>query len=353
MQISSLIQIISEKDFIEKSNPILNGYSKILILTDTNVAEHCLPILLNLIPQLSTAEVIEVDPGEESKSLEVSNHIWQHLAELNADRNTLIINLGGGMITDLGAWIASTYKRGIPFIHIPTTVLAMADAAIGGKSGINHSGFKNNIGTFAKPKFTLLYSPFLRTLSPEEKISGFAEIIKTGLIADQEVWNLVKEIDPEEIDDQSEVIFTIANIKYEITENDFKEIGIRKTLNFGHTIGHALESYFLDHSSPISHGFAVGLGMICETALSTEVNNLDAKISQDIIEHLKWIYDPQTFALPKFEEIKRYLLQDKKNENNQIQFVLLDSPGKASFNHPISLEVIERQYRKSLFASNV
>jgi len=352
MQIPPIFLISSEKEFAEKSIILFEGYSKILILTDSHVAEHCLTSLIAMAPKLADAEVLEVDPGEGSKSVDVSIHLWTHLAELNADRNTLLINFGGGMITDLGGWIASTYKRGIPFIHIPTTVVAMGDAAIGGKTGIDHGGFKNMIGTFTNPECTLIYTGFLKSLPAVERRAGFAEIIKTGLVADLEVWNLAKDLEPEETDELTDIIHKTAMIKQKITEQDFRETGLRKILNFGHTIGHALESYFIERSTPVAHGIAVGLGMICETRLSAEVNNLDAAVSREIIDHLSWIYNPTEFELPVFGELKRYLLQDKKTHNNQLMFVLLDKPGKASFNHPISLDIIELHYNLSLLHIN-
>lgn len=348
MKISEIIFTSDETEFGSVISAEIKAYSRIFILTDSNVAEYCLPTLISTVPQLADAEVLEVEPGEESKSIEVSNHLWSHLAELNADRNTLLINLGGGMVTDLGGWIASTYKRGIPFIHIPTTLLAMADASIGGKTGIDHNGFKNIIGTFAQPKSTILFTKFLESLPEIEKISGFAEILKTGLIADQSIWNMAKDADPEATDELGELIQKTAQKKKEIVTEDFYETGLRKTLNFGHTIGHAIESYFLDQSEPLAHGIAVGLGMICETSISIHSNTLDRQKGMEIIEHLSLIYDSTQYNLPPFGDLKKYILQDKKNADNQIMFVLLKSAGEACYNQKVDIKMIEENYAASL-----
>ena len=229
----------SLNEYISQLNP-----SKIFILVDENTHNHCLPILLPNLETDAPFEVIEIEAGEENKNIGTATQLWEIFSEMEADRKSLLINLGGGVVTDLGGFVASTYKRGIRFINLPTTLLAMCDASIGGKTGIDHQYLKNVIGTFALPEAILFYPKFLDTLKFEELRSGFAEMLKHGLIADEKHWNdliSLEKIAPQFIEP---FIQRSMEIKQDVVSKDFREQNIRKNLNFGHTIGHAVESLF-------------------------------------------------------------------------------------------------------------
>lgn len=306
--------------------------SKLFFLVDENTHEHCLPILL---PNLETEipfEILEIEAGEEMKTIETAAQLWQILAEFEADRKSLIINLGGGVITDLGGFVASTYKRGIPFINIPTSLLAMCDASIGGKTGIDHSFLKNIVGTFALPLKIFYYPNFLKTLPFSELRSGFAEMLKHGLIADHNHWEQLIAIDtlsPEQI---APHIGTSMEIKQRVVNEDFKEENIRKTLNFGHTIGHALESLFIQNGKPIPHGEAVALGMIFETELSHLEGLISKEKAEFIISQIKKFYPYINIPFTN-EDILSLMVNDKKNTNGNINFSLITDIGNCIFDH--------------------
>lgn len=306
--------------------------SKLFFLVDENTHEYCLPILL---PNLETDipfEILEIEAGEEMKTIETAAQLWQILAEFEADRKSLIINLGGGVITDLGGFVASTYKRGIPFINIPTSLLAMCDASIGGKTGIDHSFLKNIVGTFALPLKIFYYPNFLKTLPFSELRSGFAEMLKHGLIADHNHWEQLISIDtlsPEQI---APHIGTSMEIKQRVVNEDFKEENIRKTLNFGHTIGHALESLFIQNGKPIPHGEAVALGMIFETELSHLEGLISKEKAEFIISQIKRFYPYINIPFTN-EDILSLMVNDKKNTNGNINFSLITDIGNCIFDY--------------------
>lgn len=314
--------------------------SKIYFLVDENTHEYCLPILLGNLEMSLSFEIIEIEAGEDLKTIETATHLWEILSEFQADRKSIIINLGGGVITDLGGFIASTYKRGIKFINIPTTLLGMCDASIGGKTGIDHAFLKNVIGTFAEPEQIFVYPEFLKTLPFEELRSGFAEMLKHGLIADEKHWNdliSIENLSPESI---SLYIETSMKIKEKVVLEDFKEQHIRKTLNFGHTIGHALESLFLKSGKPIPHGEAVVLGMICETQLSYLNHLISVETSEMIIKNLQRFYPYIAISEFKNDEILTLMKNDKKNSAGNINFSLLTALGKCNFDFSVSEEQI-------------
>lgn len=314
--------------------------SKILILCDENTHEYCLPTLL---PNLETDipfEIIEIEAGEELKTIDTAIQLWEIFSEFEADRKTLLINLGGGVITDLGGFVASTYKRGIKFINIPTTLLGMCDASIGGKTGIDHQYLKNIVGTFALPEEIFVYPDFLKTLPFEELRSGFAEMLKHGLITDKKHWNDLIEIDELRAESVSPHIQQSMKIKQEVVEKDFKEQNIRKTLNFGHTIGHAVESLFLSKGRIIPHGECVALGMICETHLSFLENLISEETSQQIINNIRKFYPYLNIEAFSNEEIIALMQNDKKNSEGKINFALLKDIGNSVFDYKSNLENI-------------
>ncbi|MGZ4158944.1 MAG: 3-dehydroquinate synthase, partial [Bacteroidia bacterium] len=241
-----------------------NKYSKIFILVDENTLKFCYPQLVEKIEPFEHAEIIEIDSGEESKTIEVCVQIWSALSEYGADRKSLFVNLGGGVIGDMGGFIASTFKRGMDFINIPTTLLSQVDASVGGKVGVDMNHFKNEIGVFNDPSAVFINLNFLNTLDKRQILSGFAEIIKHALIADVNYWAKVRTADFANFDSFDELVKTSVYIKNTIVLEDPKEKGIRKVLNFGHTVGHAVETFFLEQDSKkhLLHGEAIAIGMI-------------------------------------------------------------------------------------------
>ncbi len=314
--------------------------TKIIILVDENTHEHCLPILLGNMETEIPFEIIEIEPGEDLKTIETATQLWEILSEFEVDRKSLMINLGGGVITDLGGFVASTYKRGIKFVNIPTTLLGMCDASIGGKTGIDHHFLKNIIGTFAEPQQIFVYPDFLRTLPFVELRSGFAEMLKHGLIADEKHWkdlSSIENLNPESI---YPFIETSMKIKQNVVEIDFKEQNVRKTLNFGHTIGHAVESLFLQSNQLIPHGEAVALGMICETHLSFLENLINAETEEEIIKKIRKFYPFIPINAFSTEQLLALMKNDKKNSDGKISFALIDKIGNCQFDCAVSGENI-------------
>jgi 3-dehydroquinate synthase len=316
------------------------SFSKIFILVDENTHEYCLPVLLGNMETDLGFEILEIEAGEEMKNIQTANQLWEILTEMQADRKALVINLGGGVITDMGGFVAATYKRGIQFINIPTTLLSMCDASIGGKTGIDLMHYKNMVGTFTFPERIFVYPKFLETLPFKELKSGFAEMLKHGLIADKIHWeNLIRmgKPDPEAIIPHIE---TSMGIKQEIVNKDFQEKNIRKTLNFGHTIGHAIESLCLQQENPILHGEAVAMGMIAETYLAYLEELLTEEDRTFIIESLQKYYPYLDISDFKDEDIFGLLRNDKKNTDRNINFSLISGIGSCVFDHQCSEENI-------------
>ncbi|MDR6515434.1 3-dehydroquinate synthase [Chryseobacterium camelliae] len=315
-------------------------FSKIFILTDENVHEYCLPVLLGNLNTDIAFEILEVEPGEEMKNVQTANQLWEILTEMQADRQALVINLGGGVITDMGGFVASTYKRGIRFINIPTTLLSMCDASIGGKTGIDLMHYKNMVGTFSFPEQIFVYPKFLETLPFKELRSGFAEMLKHGLIADKIHWNELTQLSKPDSESLIPYIQTSMDIKQDFVNKDFQEKNIRKTLNFGHTIGHAIESLCLEQGNPVLHGEAVAAGMICEAYLSYQEGLISEEESDIIIDALKKYYPYLDISDFDDEAILSLLLNDKKNTDRRINFSLLTSIGSCNFDYQCDEKMI-------------
>lgn len=335
-----MIQKLDEN--FSELNSFLNSknYSKIFLLVDENTHEYCLPILLGNLETDLSFEILEIEAGEEMKTIETAVQLWEILTEMNADRNALMINLGGGVISDLGGFIASTYKRGIDFINVPTTLLAMCDASIGGKTGIDLLHFKNMVGTFANPQRIFLYPEFLRTLPFEDLRSGFAEMLKHGLIKSEKHWNdltAIDELSPENI---FPFIEASMDIKQTVVEADFDEKSVRKILNFGHTIGHAIESLFLKQGKPIPHGEAVAIGMICETRLAFLDGLIDENTQKTAVDGISKFFPYADISSLDDAELYSLMLKDKKNVTDSPSFSLISSVGICNFDHKSSLENI-------------
>ncbi|MGE8553291.1 MAG: 3-dehydroquinate synthase [Chryseobacterium jejuense] len=308
-------------------------FSKIFILVDENTHEYCLPVLLGNMETDLGFEILEIEAGEEMKNIQTANQLWEILTEMQADRKALVINLGGGVITDMGGFVASTYKRGIKFINIPTTLLSMCDASIGGKTGIDLMHYKNMVGTFAFPEQIFIYPKFLETLPFKELRSGFAEMLKHGLIADKAHWNQLIQLHKLDVEAVAPYIQNSMDIKQDVVEKDFHESNIRKTLNFGHTIGHAVESLCLQQENPILHGEAVAMGMICEAHLAYLENLLSEEDSKVIIENIQRYYPYLDISDFKDEDITALLLNDKKNVDSKINFSLLTGIGECNYDY--------------------
>lgn len=311
-----------------------NKYSKLFILVDENSLKFCYPQLVDKIEAFKDAEIIEIDSGEKSKTIEVCAQIWAALSEYGADRKSLFVNIGGGVISDMGGFIASTFKRGIDFINIPTTLLAQVDASIGGKVGVDLNHLKNEIGVFNNPSAVFVNSNFLNTLDKRQILSGFAEIIKHALIGDANYWAKVINADFADLNSFDELIRTSIHIKNTIVLEDPKEQNARKVLNFGHTVGHAIETFSLEHENKkyLLHGEAVAIGIICEAYLSHKICKLsNVQLSQITAFILK------NFKAVKIESIDSHRLielmrHDKKNEKGDINFSLLSAIGKCEVN---------------------
>lgn len=319
-------------------------FSKIFILTDENVHEYCLPVLLGNLNTDIAFEILEVEPGEEMKNVQTANQLWEILTEMQADRQALVINLGGGVITDMGGFVASTYKRGIRFINIPTTLLSMCDASIGGKTGIDLMHYKNMVGTFSFPEQIFVYPKFLETLPFKELRSGFAEMLKHGLIADKIHWNELTQLSKPDSESLIPYIQTSMDIKQDVVNKDFQEKNIRKTLNFGHTIGHAIESLCLEQGNPVLHGEAVAAGMICEAYLSYQEGLISEEESDTVIDALKRYYPYLDISDFDDDAILSLLLNDKKNTDRRINFSLLTGIGSCNFDYQCD----EKMIRKAL-----
>ncbi len=327
-------------------NSVLKVYNdrgvKVFFLVDENTHEACLPPLLQELPDLGEYEVLEVPPGEASKSIEVSYQLWGALSELGADRHSLLVNVGGGMITDLGGFIASTYKRGVPFVNVPTSLLAMVDAAVGGKTGVDVGGVKNMVGTFSSSEGVFIVPDFLYSLPDRELIAGFAEVVKHALISSPERWRAVKSCKPQDLRENQDLVRDSLSVKLDIVESDPLEKGDRKFLNFGHTLGHAIESHFLetqpDHA--LLHGEAVAIGMWLELELSVKNCGLDPSIKEGIQGYLTSIFPKPELAKESWEDILAWLKHDKKNESGAVRFVLLESLGKPVANVEIDKDQI-------------
>jgi 3-dehydroquinate synthase len=333
---------------------LLADYSmcKKVIMVDENTHDCCLEYLLTAFPSLEDAEVMLLPAGEENKALEVCYQVWSAMLEYQINRNDLVINLGGGVVTDLGGFIASVYKRGIDFIHIPTSLMGMVDAAIGGKNGVDLNGLKNIIGTITQPKAVFVDAGFLETLPPEEIFNGYAEMLKHALILDNSYWNQLKSLNSEEELIQIQHVIRSIELKKQVVEADPNEKGLRKLLNFGHTLGHALESYFLS-KKPIAHGHAVALGMIGESYISYKRGVLSQDAYREIEQCIIRIFPMLEIPEEAIETLIELMRNDKKNERNVLNFVLLKEIGTAQVNAEIlPSEVGEALLHLSLLAQH-
>jgi 3-dehydroquinate synthase len=311
---------------------------RIFILCDENTKSKCLPILVSVLRNRYTIILIEISSGEQNKNIHTCIDIWSQLNASGADKNDILINLGGGVVSDIGGFVAATYKRGIDFINIPTSLMGMTDAAIGGKTGVDLQHIKNCIGVIDFPVATFIYPDFLKTLDDRNISNGLAEIYKHALIADKVLWDKFPDFIPER-NSIAAFINDSLSVKIKIVAQDPYEKGIRKILNFGHTIGHSLESCFLEkHGGDFLHGEAIIAGMIMEVKLSEKYANLNNDVADHIIQKLISVFGIQDFSSISATELIAYMRHDKKNQQHEFRFSLLRSIGDAVWDVNVSEE---------------
>jgi 3-dehydroquinate synthase len=344
--VSSPIQDVEVGNITESSlGEILDNYSNrgVIIIVDQNTHDLCLEFLITTFPQLKKSEIILLPVGEENKVMEVCMQVWNAFSEYGFGRKDLVLNLGGGVVTDMGGFLASVYKRGMDFIHIPTSLLGMIDASIGGKNGIDLNQYKNQLGTITAPKRVFVDPIFMETLPEAEFYNGYAEMLKYALIRDKLLFEEIKDFSKENDFSNIDVIVKCIQIKVDIVDGDLYEKASRKLLNFGHTVGHAIEGYFLE-SVPISHGHAVALGMCAEAYLSMDRGDLSKEEYKQIEGVLTRVYPFIKFSDEDTKSIIELMYNDKKNESGKIYSVLLKEIGVSTFHNELS----EKEIGKAL-----
>ncbi len=312
-------------------------YSKVAVLLDENTMNHCYAHIKDGLPD---HETIVVRSGEEQKNLQTSALIWEEMTGMALDRHAILVVVGGGVLGDMGGFCAATYKRGIDFMLIPTTLLAQVDASVGGKLGIDFNSFKNHIGVFQQPVLTLLYSGFLRSLPPAELRSGYAEVIKHCLISDKEMFNTIasRELSSQDWDS---IIRHSVTFKARVTTEDPREKGLRKILNAGHTIGHALESHLLLSGTRILHGEAIAVGLISESYIAAKRGFLREDELTIIVDYILKVFGKVSLRDTDIQMSSMLALQDKKNRDNKVLCVLLEGIGKCKWDEEISISEIK------------
>jgi 3-dehydroquinate synthase len=321
-------------------------FSKIFIIVDTHTHDFCLSKFMSNLETEVPIEIIEIEAGEQHKTIDTCVGVWNALSELEADRKSLLINLGGGVVTDLGGFVACTFKRGIKYINVPTSLLAMVDASVGGKTGVDLGSLKNQIGIINSGEMVLVDTSFLESLPQSHLISGMAEMLKHGLIYDRNYWNKVSKLSEQNQEGLNQLIYESVLIKHDIVEQDPFEGGIRKHLNFGHTLGHAIESYFLSHPDKhdLLHGEAIAIGMIMESYISTELLGFPKADLEQVTKVINTIYKPVTINSEDYNPIIELMKYDKKNEHGNINFVLLESIGKPKRDCLVDNALIEKAF---------
>lgn len=343
-------KIVYSQNLCSDVRPLFGGLApeQIFIITDSGSNKCCLGVLLSALPELKGARVIMLKEGDENKNLDAVISIWRFLVENGATRSSLVINLGGGMVTDLGGFAASTFKRGVRFINIPTTLLSMIDAATGGKTGFNFKGLKNEIGVINKASEVIIYPTYLQTLTKEELLSGYAEMIKHALLSSENDLMELLSSAPSHIEPEMwlEIIRKSLQVKENIVAVDPMEKGIRKALNLGHTVGHAFESFSHQSASlgggkPLSHGHAVAFGLAVELFLSYKHNGLDNRLLSTVNSYIKEHYGTYSIGCDDYESLYALMLHDKKNSAiGAVNFTLLSKPGSPEINRTLTKEQI-------------
>jgi 3-dehydroquinate synthase len=340
-----MTQVVISKDINKELAQFLseNQYDKLFVLADTHTYRLCFPVIQSL-PAIEQATPIVIEAGDTHKNLEQLAVVWAALSNNGASRNSLLINLGGGMITDLGGFAGATFKRGLHTLNIPTTLMASVDAAVGGKTGINFNGLKNEIGSFYFPDCVLIDCVFLQTLDRDNVLSGYAEMIKHGLIDSEKVLNklLAFDLETKALNTcvLNELVKESVAIKEHIVTEDPKEKGIRKALNLGHTIGHAFESLSFAKRHPILHGHAVAAGLVAELYLSYKRCGFPLATLRRTVNFIKTHYPPFLYDCDDYDALYELMTHDKKNEGGVINFTLLAQLGDIRINQSIDKESI-------------
>ncbi|MBK7817731.1 MAG: 3-dehydroquinate synthase [Sphingobacteriaceae bacterium] len=335
--------IIFDTNTFSKLNSFLKKgkYSRLIVLADSNTINECYPILAKNCALIQKADILEIDAGEAIKTLDACKELWETLSEAQVDKNALLVNVGGGVITDIGGFVASVYKRGIDFIHIPTSLLAMADASVGGKCGVDLNSLKNQLGTITQPKAVFINTLFLNTLPQRQLANGVAEIIKMGLIADAK---LVKAMQ-----DNKTLLDTLIKrsvaLKMAIVKKDPNDKSVRKILNFGHTIGHAIESYFLGTKDELLHGEAIAIGMFIESLIAFDKKMIKTNELQTIVDLIKPNYQVLEFSQEEEQKIIELMLHDKKNKNNKIRMSLINKIGSCKYDVEVNVSQIQKAFK--------
>lgn len=323
-------------DAVSSCNP-----DKTFILVDETTAEKCLPLVSGC-ANLEGAKVITIKANDTHKDINSLASVWQELSSNGATRHSCLVNLGGGMVTDLGGFAASTFKRGIKFVNVPTTLLAMVDASVGGKTGINFAGLKNEVGVFNDADSVLIDTVFLRTLDENNICSGYAEMLKHGLISDEHHWReLVNfELRQPDLNKLQTMVADSIKVKERIVEEDPYEHGIRKALNLGHTFGHAFESMAMKHGQPILHGYAVAYGLVCELFLSCSKTGFPTDKMRQTVSYIRDNYGQYAFTCDDYPELIELMHHDKKNTAGIVNFTLLGGVGDIRINQTATKEEI-------------
>lgn len=325
-------------DYLEE-----NFCSKVFILVDSNTREFCLPVFLEKVNFTLSVEIIDIKAGEVYKNIDTCSHLWKRLSDLGADRKSLVINLGGGVITDMGGFVSSTFKRGINFINVPTTLLSMVDASVGGKTGVDLGALKNQIGLFSNPEMVLIDMDFLNTVSEREMRSGLAEIIKYGFTFDKSLWDIIRPFKSIDLDKIKPLVYRSIEIKNNVVLEDLLENNIRKSLNFGHTMGHAIESYFLESESKkdLTHGEAIAIGMIIELYYSSKLYGFPIKYTEDLKSFVNSFYGRVPIEQEDLHAIIDLMKYDKKNVSGKVNFVLVEALETCQLDVQIDANLIE------------
>ena len=322
------------------------------VLVDEHTFQYCLP-LIQTVPCMKDAISIRIGAGDIHKNIETLAHVWKELGDNGATRHSLMINLGGGMVTDLGGFAASTFKRGIKYINIPTTLLAMVDASVGGKTGINFNGLKNEIGVFSPAQSVLINTEFLKTLDINNILSGYAEMLKHGLISTTGHWAELLTFDMNNIDYQAlqTLVDKSVKIKEDIVTQDPYEKGIRKALNLGHTVGHAFESLAMETNRPVLHGYAVAWGIVCELYFSHLKVGFPKDKLRQTLQFIKDNYGVFVFDCKQYDRLYEFMTHDKKNSAGIINFTLMGEIGDIRINQSATKQEIMDMldfYRESM-----
>jgi 3-dehydroquinate synthase len=321
---------------------VTKNYDKIFVVTDNHTHEKCLPLISGTLLSRKPV-IINLESGDKHKNLEQVSHIWDVLSNNGASRNSALINLGGGMVTDLAGFAGATFKRGLHNINIPTTLMASVDAATGGKTGINFNGLKNEIGSFYHPDCVMIDCNFLKTLDRDNILSGYSEMLKHGLIRNKKYFDELVSYDLSgfDIDVISNLVLASVSIKEETVREDPAEKGIRKALNFGHTIGHAIESLsFTKGRVPLLHGIAIAAGLICELYISHKMLHLSVDILRITTNFIKENYPAVAYDCDDYEMLYELMKHDKKNEAGRINFTLIGNIGEIHINQTVRKEII-------------